>query len=101
MDTVQFTLSGYVYSQVEDGGWPQDNPRGWAALEASPSRRVGKGFQCQVTMLRDDAWDLAYYIESVADVWACMTTEERGNDRPAPLRIAVERIRKALRPEAS
>jgi len=94
-DTVRFVLSGTAYHATADGGWRDDNPRGWARVQAAPTRKVGKGFQVLVEMERDDALDLADYLESVAEVWACMTAEERGDDRPAPIFIAVERIRKA------
>lgn len=95
---VTFKLSGVAYTAATEAGWPDDNPRGYEALRAAPpGRRMGKGIQYTITMRADDALDLAAYLQSVGDVWACMTAEERGPDRPQPIWRAVERIEEAIR----
>ena len=95
-ELVEFSLSGVAMSAARDGGWRDDNPRGFDALSRSPSGRVGFGWRHGVTMRRDDALDLADYLQSVGDVWASMTVAERGaRDRPEPIWKAVEGIRKA------
>lgn len=93
---VTFPLSGVAHREVCDGNWRNDNPRGFARIEAAPMRRVGKGYQLIVNMDEHDAADLADYLESVADVWECMTTEERGGSDPRAIRVAVATIRRKL-----
>lgn len=87
-----FTMSGAAYSQVADGGWREDNPRGWECVERAPRRRIGRGTQLQITMRVDDANDLADYLWSVAEVVESMSAEERSGQRTQPLRAAISSI---------
>jgi hypothetical protein len=72
-------ISGTVYHRIRDT-WSADCPRGWAALDASPTRKVGYGFQVKATIRRDDLVDLWFYLESIAEVLEGMSAEERGAD---------------------
>lgn len=95
---VSFKLSGVAMTAACEGGWPNDNPRGATALNHATCAKTGYGLRYTVTMRRDDAIDLADYLQSVADVWASMTSEERGSkDRPQPIWKAIEGIRQAVK----
>lgn len=83
-------LSGRAYAAATQAGWPQDNPRGFTALCGGEWRRIGKGRQWRGEMRSDDATDLGWYLLSVAEVWECMTADERGSDDPRPVRKAAE-----------
>ena len=99
---ITFNLSGVAWSAALEGGWPQDCPRGAAALRVAPVKPAGFGYRYAVTMERADALDLAAYLQGLAEVWACMTAEERGSkDPPEPIFKAADAIRIRAAVEAS
>lgn len=90
--TVRFVIPGRAFDAASEGNWPQDNPKGWAALSRAEVRRVGRGRQYAVEMLKEDAEDLADYLWSVSSLWREISATERGSDDPRPL----ERAQKAI-----
>jgi hypothetical protein len=90
--TVSFRLTGSAYRVIADGNWPNDHPRGWAAITASPRRRVGKGRQLLVTMPRDAALDLLAWLASFVELRVDMTPEERGDSDHRHARKAMSAI---------
>lgn len=95
--TINVALPGRAWNAALESAWPDENPRGGAALRAGTPRKVGAGGrQWFVRIDEGDARDLAFHLESIADVWECMTREERGSDDPRTIRRAVARIHAAL-----
>lgn len=90
---VPIRLSGAAWHVVRDGHWQRDCPRGWAAIEAGESVKVGKGRQIKTWMSAGHAIDLAQYLEGVAAVNSEMTA---GSSVGTTAAKAAERIRAAL-----
>lgn len=78
-EMVRFSMPGRVYGELRlASNWPNDCPKGWAAIQASPVRKAGRGTSRAVEMDREDALDLGWYLAGYAQAAASAASDDGG-----------------------
>src|SRR4051812_29597128 len=93
---ISFSLTGTVMRIIREGNWLQDEPDGAANLALSTCRKFGNAYSWSCVLPIEQAISLAEYLQSVAEVWACIPRTERGRDKPSIPREAAEHINEQI-----